>query len=120
MKIAMMAVNPNLYSHKRLVEAAEQRGHTIEIVNTLRLVINIASHRPTIYRDGVPLEGFDAVIPRIGASATYFGTAAVQQFEQMDIFCANSASGIAWSRDKSGTRGVSGISRGICCWRWML
>jgi ribosomal protein S6--L-glutamate ligase len=100
MKIAMMAVNPNLYSHKRLVEAAEQRGHTIEIVNTLRLVINIASHRPTIYRDGVPLEGFDAVIPRIGASITFYGLAVLRQFEMMGVYPLNESVAIGRSRDK--------------------
>jgi ribosomal protein S6--L-glutamate ligase len=100
MKIAMLAVNPNLYSHKRLVEAAETRGHEIEIFNTLRLVINIASHRPTIYSDDRQLEGFDAVIPRIGASITFYGLAVLRQFEMMGVFPLNESVAIGRSRDK--------------------
>lgn len=100
MKIAMLAVNPNLYSHKRLVEAAEARGHEIEVLNTLRLVINIASHRPSIYRDGEPLTGFDAVIPRIGASITFYGLAVLRQFEMMGVYPLNESVAIGRSRDK--------------------
>ncbi len=100
MKLAMMAVNPNLYSHKRLVEAAEARGHTLEIFNTLRLVINIASHRPTIYLDGKQLPKFDAVIPRIGASITFYGLAVLRQFEMMGVFPLNESVAIGRSRDK--------------------
>ena len=70
MKIAMMARNPNLYSHQRLVEAAEARGHELRIIDTLRVYINVASHRPEMRYQGEKLEGFDAVIPRIGASIT--------------------------------------------------
>jgi ribosomal protein S6--L-glutamate ligase len=100
MKLAMMAVNPNLYSHKRLVEAAEARGHTLEIFNTLRLVINIASHRPTIYHDGEQLPKFDSVIPRIGASITFYGLAVLRQFEMMGVFPLNESVAIGRSRDK--------------------
>ena len=68
MKIAMLARNPNLYSHKRLKEAAEQRGHELDILNTTRCTVHIASHRPEVYYNGEPVIGYDAVIPRIGGS----------------------------------------------------
>ena len=100
MKIAMLCVNPNLYSHKRLIEAAEQKGHEIEVFNTLRLVINIASHKPSVYFDGQQLTGFDAVIPRIGASVTFYGTAVLRQFEMMGVYPLNESVAITRSRDK--------------------
>ncbi len=100
MKIAMLAVNPNLYSHKRLVEAAEARGHEIDIHHTLRLVLNITSHRPAIYKDGEPLTGYDAVIPRIGASITFYGLAVLRQFEMMSVYPLNESVAIGRSRDK--------------------
>ena len=81
MKIAMLARNPNLYSHQRLVEAAETRGHQIDVIDTLRVYINVASHRPELRYKGEKLEAYDAVIPRIGASVTFFGTAVLRQFE---------------------------------------
>ena len=71
MKIVMLARNPELYSHKRLKQAAEDRGHQFDIVNTLRCYMNIAAHRPDVYYNGEKLEGYDAVIPRIGASVTF-------------------------------------------------
>jgi ribosomal protein S6--L-glutamate ligase len=80
MKIAMLAVNPNLYSHKRLVEAAETRGHTLEILNTKRIVMSINANDPAVYLDGEKLPKFDAVIPRIGASITFYGLAVLRQF----------------------------------------
>ncbi len=79
MKMAMMARNPDLYSHKRLVEAAEQRGHTLDIVNTLLCYMNITSHRPELRYKGEKLTGYDAVIPRIGASVTFYGLAVLRQ-----------------------------------------
>ena len=100
MKIAMLARNPNLYSHKRLVEAAEERGHEIDIINTLRCYMNIASRRPEIYYNGEKLEGYDAVIPRIGASVTFYGTAVLRQFEMMGVYPLNESVGIGRSRDK--------------------
>jgi len=100
MKIAMMARNPNLYSHTRLVEAAEERGHEIRVINTLRCYMNIASRRPEIYYNGEKLEGFDAVIPRIGASVTFYGTAVLRQFEMMGVYPLNESVGIGRSRDK--------------------
>ena len=100
MKIAMMARNPNLYSHKRLVEAAENRGHEMHIINTLRCYMNIASRRPEIYYNGEKLKGFDAVIPRIGASVTFYGLAVLRQFEMMGVFPLNESVAIGRSRDK--------------------
>ncbi|MEJ6403342.1 30S ribosomal protein S6--L-glutamate ligase [Yoonia sp. 2307UL14-13] len=100
MKIALMARNANLYSHKRLVEAAEERGHEIRVINTLRCYMNIASRRPEIYYNGEKLEGFDAVIPRIGASVTFYGTAVLRQFEMMGVYPLNESVAIGRSRDK--------------------
>lgn len=100
MKIAMLARNPGLYSHQRLVEAAEARGHTIDIINTLRCYMNIASRRPAIYYNGEKLVGYDAVIPRIGASVTFYGTAVLRQFEMMGVYPLNESVGIGRSRDK--------------------
>ena len=100
MKIAMLARNPNLYSHKRLIAAAEERGHSIEIINTLRCFMNITSHRPTVHYDGRVLEGYDAVIPRIGASVTFYGLAVLRQFEMMGVYPLNESVGIGRSRDK--------------------
>lgn len=100
MKIAMLARNPNLYSHKRLVEAAEDRGHTLDILNTTRCTVNIASHRPTLTYNGDTLEGYDAVIPRIGASITNYGTAVLRQFEMAGVWPLNESVAIGRSRDK--------------------
>lgn len=100
MKICMMARNPGLYSHKRLKEAAEARGHTLTIVNTLRCYMNIASRRPEIYYNGEKLTGFDAVIPRIGASVTFYGMAVLRQFEMMGVYPLNESVAIGRSRDK--------------------
>jgi len=100
MKIAMLARNPNLYSHKRLVEAAEKRGHTLNILNTTRCTVNIASHRPTLTYNGGTLEGYDAVIPRIGASITNYGTAVLRQFEMAGVWPLNESVAIGRSRDK--------------------
>ncbi len=100
MNIAMMARNPNLYSHKRLIEAAESRGHTIEVINTLRVTMNITSRRPALYYNGERLPNFDAVIPRIGASITFYGLAVLRQFEMMGVFPLNESVAIGRSRDK--------------------
>lgn len=100
MKIAMLARNANLYSHKRLVEAAEERGHTLDILNTLRCTMNIRSHRPTILYNGETLTGYDAVIPRIGASITHYGLAVLRQFEMMGVWPLNESVAIGRSRDK--------------------
>lgn len=100
MKIAMMARNPNLYSHRRLKEAAEARGHELNIINTLRCYMNIVSRRPEIYYNGEKLEGYHAVIPRIGASVTFYGLAVLRQFEMMGTYPLNESVAIGRSRDK--------------------
>ncbi|MEH6702104.1 30S ribosomal protein S6--L-glutamate ligase [Parasphingorhabdus sp.] len=100
MKIAMLARNPRLYSHKRLVEAAEARGHEMRILNTLRCTMNITSHRPSILYNGETLTGFDAVIPRIGASITHYGLAVLRQFEMMGVWPLNESVAVGRSRDK--------------------
>ncbi|OSM04260.1 30S ribosomal protein S6--L-glutamate ligase [Magnetofaba australis] len=100
MKIIMLARNPSLYSHERLVEAAEARGHTIDVVNTLRCFVNITSHRPTVYFGERALTGYDAVIPRIGASITFYGSAILRQFEMMGVYPLNESVSIGRSRDK--------------------
>ncbi|MFP7569531.1 30S ribosomal protein S6--L-glutamate ligase [Marivita sp. S2033] len=100
MKIAMLARNPNLYSHKRLKEAAEERGHELDIINTLRCYMNIASRRPEVYYNGEKLEGYDAIIPRIGASVTMYGTAVLRQFEMQGVYPLNESVAIGRSRDK--------------------
>jgi len=100
MKIAMLARNAKLYSHKRLKEAAEERGHELDIIDTLRCYMNIASRRPDIYYNGERLKGYDAVIPRIGASVTFYGTAVLRQFEMMGVYPLNESVAIGRSRDK--------------------
>ena len=100
MKIAMLARNPKLYSHQRLVEAAEARGHTLDILNTLRCTVNIASHRPTVRYNGATLDRYDAVIPRIGASITNYGLAVLRQFEMGGVWPLNESVAIGRSRDK--------------------
>ncbi len=100
MKIAMLARNANLYSHKRLVEAAQARGHDIEVLNTLRVTMNITSHRPEAYDQGAKLGKYDAVIPRIGASITFYGLAVLRQFEMMNVWSLNESVAIGRSRDK--------------------
>lgn len=93
-------MRPKLYSTRRLVEAAEKRGHEVTVINTLRCYMNITPDNPTIHYMGRPLPHFDAIIPRIGASITFYGTAMVRQFEMMGVYSLNSALAIARSRDK--------------------
>lgn len=100
MKIAVLSRNPRLYSTRRLVEAGEQRGHEVRVIDTLRAYMNIASHKPQIHYRGEALEGFDAVIPRIGASVTFYGCAVLRQFEMMGVFPLNESVAISRSRDK--------------------
>jgi ribosomal protein S6--L-glutamate ligase len=100
MKIAVLSRNKNLYSTRRLVEAAEQRGHEVKVVDVLRCYMNITSLKPTIHYRGEVLDGFDAVIPRIGASVTFYGTAVLRQFEMMNVFPLNESVAITRSRDK--------------------
>lgn len=100
MKICILSRNANLYSTKRLVEAAEQRGHEVEVIDPLLCYMVIASHRPTIHYKGRDLRDVEAVIPRIGASITFYGTAVVRQFEMMGVSCINESVAISRSRDK--------------------
>ncbi len=100
MKIALLCRNPDLYSHLRLVEAAEIRGHEIEVIDHLRCQVNITSHRPSVIYRGEKVPRFDAVIPRIGASVTYFGTAVLRQFEMMGVYSINESVAVTRSRDK--------------------
>ncbi|MDJ0977938.1 MAG: hypothetical protein QNI87_05325 [Erythrobacter sp.] len=92
MKIAMLARNPKLYSHTRLKEAAEARGHELDILNTTRCNVIIASHRPTLTYDGETISGYDAVIHRIGASITNYGLAVLRQFEMQGVCRSTRAS----------------------------
>ncbi len=100
MKLAILSTSPECYSTRRLFEAAEQRGHDVEVLNTLRFAIDLQEGEPDLFYRQEHLSHCQAVLPRIGASITYFGTAVVRQFEQMDVFCANSSAGISNSRDK--------------------
>jgi ribosomal protein S6--L-glutamate ligase len=100
MKIGILSRNRGLYSTRRLVEAGEERGHTVKVIDHLRCYMNIASHKPAVHYKGEPLEGFDAVIPRIGASVTFYGTAVVRQFEMMGVYSLNESVAITRSRDK--------------------
>jgi ribosomal protein S6--L-glutamate ligase len=100
MRIAILSRNKNLYSTRRLVEAAEERGHQVKVIDVLRCYMNITAHRPTIHYRGEVLDGFDAVIPRIGASVTFYGTAVLRQFEMMNVFPLNESVAVTRSRDK--------------------
>lgn len=100
MKIAILSQDASLYSTQRLKEAGEARGHEIRVVDYLRCYMNITSHKPSVMYQGKPLENFDAIIPRIGASKTFYGTAVVRQFEVMGVFTANESQAISRSRDK--------------------
>ena len=100
MNFGILSCSAKCYSTRRLVEAAEQRGHNVKVVNTMKLAIDLQKGQPDLYYRQQQLLDLDAVLPRIGASLTYFGTAVVRQFEQMDVFTANSSAGISNSRDK--------------------
>lgn len=100
MKLAILSCSPKCYSTRRLHEAAEQRGFKVRVLNTIKFAIDLKQAEPDLFYNQKSLSDYDAVLPRIGASITYFGTAVVRQFEQMDIFCANSSAGISNSRDK--------------------
>ena len=100
MKLAILSCSPKSYSTRRLREAVEQRGHTVKVLNTLKFAIDLDEGSPDLYFRQKQLSHYDAVLPRIGASITYYGTAVVRQFEQMDVFCANSSASITTSRDK--------------------
>ncbi|MDX1431800.1 MAG: 30S ribosomal protein S6--L-glutamate ligase [Gammaproteobacteria bacterium] len=100
MRIAILSRNPALYSTRRLVEAASARGHEVDVLNTLKCYMDIASHRPSVHYKGRELEPYDAVIPRIGASVTFYGAAVLRQFEMMGAYPLNESVAITRSRDK--------------------
>ncbi|MEJ2467773.1 MAG: 30S ribosomal protein S6--L-glutamate ligase [Campylobacterales bacterium] len=100
MKIAILSRNKNLYSTRRLVEAAQARGHEVEVIDTLRCYMNITSDSPSMHYKGEELVDFDAVIPRIGASITFYGTAVLRQFEVMGLYPLNDSIAISRARDK--------------------
>ncbi len=100
MKIGILSRDPELYSTKRLVEAAEQRGHEVSVINHLLCYMSIESHDPSIHVKGQEVKGYEAIIPRIGASVTFYGTAVVRQFEMMGVYSINESVAISRSRDK--------------------
>lgn len=100
MQIAILSQNKTLYSTRRLVEAAQERGYQVQVINPLECYMNISMQQSSIHIGGVELPSFDAVIPRIGAGITFYGTAVVRQFEMMSTYTLNSSMGISRSRDK--------------------
>jgi ribosomal protein S6--L-glutamate ligase len=100
MRIAILSRNPNLYSTRRLKEAGEKRGHEVDIIDTMHCYMDITSSKPAVRYKGKPLPQYDAVIPRIGASVTFYGTSVVRQFEMMGTFTINESVAISRSRDK--------------------
>ena len=109
MKLAILSRAPRSYSTSRLKAAALERGHNCKVLNTLRFAIDLTTDEPDLQFRGKPLSDYDAVLPRIGASITYFGSAVVRQFEQMDVYTPNTATGITNSRDK--LRAIQILSR---------
>lgn len=100
MKLAILSRAPQAYSTQRLLAAAQQRGHVVKVLDTLRFAIDLSGADPDLQYRGRLLSDYDAILPRIGNSITYFGTAVVRQFEQMDVYTPNTANGITNSRDK--------------------
>ncbi|MBT8090052.1 MAG: 30S ribosomal protein S6--L-glutamate ligase [Gammaproteobacteria bacterium] len=109
MKIGILSTNKNLYSTRRLVEAGVERGHEMPVINHKRAYMNITSHNPSIHIKGENITGIDAIIPRIGASVSFYGTAVVRQFEMMGVYSVNESVAITRSRDK--LRAVQLLSR---------
>ncbi len=100
MKIFILSRNSNLYSTTRIEEAGRKRGHLVRVIDYMRCYMNITSRSPIVYYGGESLKDVDAIIPRIGASNTFYGTAVVRQFETMDCLCLNPSISISNSRDK--------------------
>jgi len=100
MKIGILSQNSALYSTSRLVEAAEKRKHQVQVIDPLLCYMDITSHRPTVYYRNRKLDDFDAIIPRVGASVTFYATAVLRQFEMMGVYCLNESVAISRSRDK--------------------
>ncbi|RMH26090.1 MAG: 30S ribosomal protein S6--L-glutamate ligase [Planctomycetota bacterium] len=109
MKIAILSRSPRCYSTKRLRQAAESRGHRVRVMDTLRFSIGLQTRAPELYYKGRPAPAADAIIPRIGASITFYGTAVVRQFEQMGVFTLSASHAISVSRDK--LRSMQALSR---------
>lgn len=100
MNIAILSRDPKLYSTRRLKEAGEKRGHKVEIIDHMKCVLLIEKKNPTVWYNGRKLDYFDAIIPRIGASVTFYGAAVVRQFEMMKVFTAVESQALIRSRDK--------------------
>lgn len=100
MKIAILSRNPKLYSTRRLKEAGEAKGHQVDVIDTMHCYMDITSAKPSVRYNGKPLPKYDAVIPRIGASVTFYGTSVVRQFEMMGTYSINESVAISRSRDK--------------------
>ncbi len=100
MRIGILSRNPNLYSTRRLREAAELKGHVIDIIDTMHCYMDITSAKPSVRYKGRALPHYDAIIPRIGASVTFYGTSVVRQFEMMGTYSINESVAISRSRDK--------------------
>ncbi len=100
MRICILSRSRRCYSTRRLVEAARHRGHEVNVLDTLKFALSCNQATPELFYKSRVLEHYDGVIPRVGASVTFYGTSVVRQFEQMEVFCANTATGIANSRDK--------------------
>lgn len=100
LKVGILSRNEELFSTRSLVRAGEARGHEVHVIDYLKCHMNITSHNPRIYLGDEELRGFDAIIPRIGTTHTFFGTAVVRQFEMMGVYCVNESVAISRSRDK--------------------
>src|SRR5437868_12606605 len=100
MQIVILSRNEALYSTQALQAAAEKRGHQVRVMDTLQFDIRVSRRNPELFYQGEPVGPVDAVIPRIGASITFFGLAVVRQFEMMGVYCVNESQAIARSRDK--------------------
>ncbi len=109
MKLAVLSRSPKSYSTRRLKAAAMERGHEVRVLNTLRFAIDLSANVPDLQYRGKKLSHYDAILPRIGASITFFGMAVVRQFEQMDVYTPTTSAGIASSRDK--LRSIQILSR---------
>ncbi len=100
MRIAILSQNSKLYSTKRLVEAGRNNGHVVRVVNPAKCYMNITDNNPLVYFKGKPLDNFDAIIPRIGASITFYACAVLRQFEMMGVYALNNSDSITTARDK--------------------
>lgn len=100
MKIGILSRNRKLYSTRRLIEAGQERGHTIRVIDPTHCYVNITSDNPSVFIKGKELKDFDAIIPRIGASVTFYGCAVLRQFEMMGVYPLNESVSITRARDK--------------------